>query len=181
MFIFRCRKEGKLTILRRRAVNVLTYESDKIDLCFPVPVEYVKPSKKELKSRYDIIESGYDVDQYRPIHGLERVGGRNRVRNFGLIRCFLTFAHFPILEILHRLRMRPGLYEEVLCFDSKFPEEKRRLPIGALGSVVESDMGELCSPTVFFSTKGKRVLSAEWIERGWHPNYYQLLVTEMSS
>ncbi|MDD5437819.1 MAG: hypothetical protein PHC70_01600 [Patescibacteria group bacterium] len=158
-------------------MSLVTDVPDKVELCFSVPVEYMKPNRKELKSRYDVIESDYDVDKYKPIHGLERVGGRNRVRNFGLYRCFRTFAHYPILEIIYDKGLRPGLYEELLSFDYKFPEEKRRLPIGAQGSVVDCVYGVPCSPTVFFSTEGERVLSGEWVERGWHPNYYQLLVT----
>jgi len=70
-----------------------------------------------------------------------------------------------MLAEMERKGLRPALYEELLGFAKKYPDEQREYPIAALGS--ESDVhGRRCVASLW-GHDFARCLRLRWIDGSW--------------
>ncbi|KKR48343.1 MAG: hypothetical protein UT86_C0007G0022, partial [Candidatus Magasanikbacteria bacterium GW2011_GWC2_40_17] len=72
-----------------------------------------------------------------------------------------------VLAEMDRHGLRPALYEELLAFGAKYPDEQRQFPIIALGSVWRGFGGRL---RVAYLSRGgsERSLSLYWFGGDWN-------------
>jgi hypothetical protein len=129
---------------------------------FRALVEYVQPSYADLKKAFDWVYDGYKNAEFKAIDVCKDVSTENREIEFELVHLDKEMHTDAILAELDRLGFRPALYEELLGFAKQYPDEQRKYPIVALGSVDRSD-DRLCSPYVREDDRG-RVLHMLWID-----------------
>ena len=74
-----------------------------------------------------------------------------------------------VLAEMDRRGLRPALYEELLGFAEKYPDEQRKYPIVALGS--EADVGGRRRVAYLWDGGDGRSLNLGWIGSGWNDDY----------
>ncbi len=134
------------------------------DQDFRALVEYQKVPHEELGRRFESLSDEYKQIEFDPIDSCRSIARETREIRF---RVETMDVGNPccdeVLDELEKRGLRPAVYEELLAFAAKFPEEQREYPITALGSIgrVSSDSAfgsGLCSP--FLTTrKGLRRLA----------------------
>ena len=104
-------------------------------IIFKVLVEYIQPCYADLKAAFDWVDPDYSRAKFEPI---ERCKGVIREAR----EVVLQYSHLgrdatteEVLAEMERLGLRPALYEELLVFCRQNPDEQRKFPVVALGSV----------------------------------------------
>ena len=112
---------------------------------FIADVVYVQPEFEDLKHQFPaFVNPFYNGNRFDPIERCKDVSKESRAV------VFEYYVHMDndalideVLVEMDRLGLRPALYEELLCFDLKYCNEKRERVIVALGSKSFTD-GERC-------------------------------------
>ena len=120
---------------------------------FKVIVDYDKSLKDMISAgKYDQI--GSDVtEKHFPISG----NGKAEV-NLELVRLNKRISSKDAIVELKKLGTRPATLPELLAFGVAYPEEQRKLPIVALGSVWQDWDGDRCVPCLYCWVDGERSL-----------------------
>lgn len=143
---------------------------------FTVLVEYRQRSYAELKLAFDWVNKGYKNAEFKPIDICKDVSTETREIEFELVHLNEDVSTDEILADLDKRGFRPALYEELLAFATKHPDEQKKYEIVALGSVCRSSNGHhLCSPYLSQDDLG-RGLIFDWVEGGWWDDDYRFLV-----
>ncbi|MBP9869778.1 hypothetical protein KBC59_04450 [Patescibacteria group bacterium] len=104
-------------------------------------VNYVQPEFEELKRRFPAyVDPDYFAGlRFDPIECCKAVSKENREVAFEYVymgrESSIDETDDKVLAEMDRLGFRPALYEELLGFAEKYPDEQRKYPIVALGSV----------------------------------------------
>ncbi|MEK7584402.1 MAG: hypothetical protein AAB490_04090 [Patescibacteria group bacterium] len=132
---------------------------------FRALVTYAQPTYATLKVAFDWVYDGYGLRSalFAPIDVCKDVSTESREIEFELVHLDKDASTNAVLAELKRLELRPALYEELLAFAKQYPDEQRKYPIVAFGSVCQYD-GDLFSPYVLESVDG-RCLGMDWIDR----------------
>lgn len=101
-------------------------------------VSYTQPSFEELKRRFSYVVPEYsDGKNFAPVERCKAVSKKSREVTFEYVLAEnLSFSDQMLIEMDSK-GLRPALYEELLCFAEKYPDEQRKYPIIALGSEVD--------------------------------------------
>ena len=128
----------------RRIVKEPRLQSSIADLLivptnFLVPVVYVQPTVDELNRRFPCDKFG---EKFLPeglhfdaIESCKSVSRDNREVAFEYLHMDCEASTEEILAKMDRLGFRPALYEELLSFGERYPNEPLKYRIAALGSV----------------------------------------------
>ena len=119
-------------------INLETIQnSQKASTGFTAPVIYAQPDFKELQHRF---LRGHVILEYKdariePIERCKNVSRESREVTFECVYFgrFLSIEEV-VIEMDHK-GLRPALYEELLGFVQKYPNEQLRYPIIACGSL----------------------------------------------
>lgn len=135
------RKPGNALLVVRFMNGQL--ESD-LNAQFSAPVVYVHPPLEELRRRFpDYVNSYYTSKHFDPIGRCMDVSRESRVVVFEYVRMDRDTSKEEVLSKMDRNGLRPALYEELLGFSLKYPDERRKYCIVALGSETVVN-GERC-------------------------------------
>jgi hypothetical protein len=116
--------EGKVTVI-----------ADCVNAPFSAPVVYVQPEFEELKSRFPAyVNHDYNGKRFDPIERCKGVPKESRDVAFEYVHMGRKATTDEVLAEMDRKGLRPALYEELLGFAEKYPDEQRERPIVALGS-----------------------------------------------
>lgn len=144
---------------------------------FSAPIVYLQPEFEELKRRFPAyVNSGYKGKRSDPIGRCKGISKENREVAFEYIHMDRKASTDEVLAEMDRKGLRPALYEELLGFAEKYPDEQRKFPIVALGSKtrVGGDRG-----VAFLCGFGDgRSLDLHWLGLGsdWRSDYRFLAV-----
>jgi hypothetical protein len=104
---------------------------------FSAPIVYVQPEFEELKRRFTgFVNLECKGKRFDPIERCEAVSKENREVAFEYVQIGRNATTDEVLTKMDRRGLRPALYEELLGFAEKYPDEQRKSCIVALGSVV---------------------------------------------
>ncbi len=140
-------------------------------------VYYVQPEFEELKRRFpNYVNPDYKGKRFDPIERCKNVSRKNREVVFEYVHMDRErdASTDEVLAEMDRKGLRPVLYEELLGFAERYPDEQWKFPIGALGSesLVDGGYDAAC----LWSDGCGRSLGLCWIDRGWAGNWRFLAV-----
>jgi hypothetical protein len=134
---------------------------------FTVPIVYIQPTFEELKRRFPVyINPDYKGKRFDPIERCKAVSKENREVAFEYVRLDRDASTDEVLAEMDRRGLRPALYEELLGFAEKYPDEQRKYPIVALGSEACVDGGRRVA-SLWHDGFG-RCLCLGWVDGGWY-------------
>lgn len=124
----------------RRIVKEPRLQSSIADLLvvptnFLAPVVYVQPTIDELNRRFPCDNTFAEGLHFEAIESCRSVSRDNREVAFEYLHMDCEASTEEILAKMDRLGFRPALYEELLSFGERYPNEPLRYRIAALGSV----------------------------------------------
>ena len=144
---------------------------------FKLTVDCSQSLKQMIQAgKYDWVNDDITAKHFPPPAGGQ--GGK------GKVEAVFELAHFnkyisseDAIAELKKQGFRPAKIEELLAFGEKYPEEQRKYPIVALGSVWQDWSGyrRVASLWCAGSSRGLGLL---WFERGWDGGYRFLVVRE---
>ncbi len=142
---------------------------------FSAPIAYVQPEFEELKRRFPAyVNPDYKGKRFDPIERCKGVSKESRDVVFEYVYVSSYAASTRMFGEMDKRHLRPALYEELLGFSEKYPDEQRKYPIAALGSVLNV-RGRRCVAYLTNSDRG-RGLALHWFDRVWHGPYRFLAV-----
>lgn len=112
---------------------------------FTARVDYRQPSYEMLKQAFDMVFDGYKKAKFRAIDLCKDVPLESSEIKFQLIGLNKRISLNEALVRVVELDLRPALYEEMLGFAKKYPEEQKEHTIIALGSFCRYDMSHCIS------------------------------------
>ena len=134
---------------------------------FSAIVTYIQPNLAELKQKFSWVNSDYAKADFKPIDRCKDVSRDTREVAFEYVHMGRDASTDEVLAEMDRHGLRPALYEELLAFGAKYPDEQRQFPIIALGSVWRGFGGRL---RVAYLSRGgsERSLSLYWFGGDWN-------------
>ena len=133
---------------------------------YSAPIVYVQPAFEELKRRFPAyVNPDYKGKRFDPIERCKAVLKENREVAFEYVHMDRDASTDEVLAEMDRKGLRPALYEELLGFAEKYPDEQRKYPIVALGS--ETDVRGRRIVAYLWGADDGRNLSLLWIVGGW--------------
>lgn len=135
---------------------------------FSAPIVYVQPEFEELKRRFPAyVNPDYKGKRFDPIERCKAVP-----TSVGNCEVAFEYVHMDrdastdaVLAEMDRKGLRPALYEELLGFAEKYPDEQRKYPIVALGS--ETSVYGRRRVAYLWHDADARHLYLDWIDRVW--------------
>ncbi len=98
-------------------------------------VKYEQPEFEELRRRFRVyVNLEFKGTRFHPIERCKAVSKENREVAFEYVHMDRDASTDEVLAEMDRRGLRPALYEELLGFAEKYPDEQRKFPIVALGS-----------------------------------------------
>lgn len=142
---------------------------------FMASVVYVQPEFDELKRRFPAyVNPDYNGKRFDPIERCKAVSKENREVAFEYVHMDRNASTDEVLAEMDRNGLQPALYEELLGFAEKYPDEQRKYPIVALGSGTGVS-GRRCVAYLWRDDDGRR-LCLDWIASDWSDCYRFLAV-----
>ncbi|MEO5927844.1 MAG: hypothetical protein ABIO72_03935 [Patescibacteria group bacterium] len=133
---------------------------------FTALVTYVQPEFEELQRRFPAyVNPDYKGKRFDPIERCKGVSKENREVAFEYVHLDRDASTDEVLAEMDRKGLRPALYEELLSFAEKYPDEQRKYPIVALGS--EALVGGDRSVACLWLDGDGRGLRLSWVDDGW--------------
>lgn len=157
--------EGKAPIVPTLAVSIAEI--------FRLAVDYSQSLEQMIATgRYDWTNSDITAKRF-PITGKGIMEFEARYFRFNR-----NISSEKAIEAMAEEGWEPAKIEHLLCFGEKYPDEQRKFPIVALGSVAEVD-GSRRVPCLGRVDSG-RDLCLGWFGRGWVPDGRFLAVRKVS-
>ncbi len=104
--------------------------------------------------------------RFEPIERCKTVSKDNREVAFEYVHMGRKAMTDKVLAEMDRKGLRPALYEELLGFAYKYPDEQRKYPIVALGSVA-CLRGHRVVEYKWDGVDGRRHQCPRWFDDGW--------------
>ena len=134
---------------------------------FSAPIVYVQPAFEELRCRFPAyVNPDYKGKRFDPIEHCKGVSTENREVAFEYVHMDRDASTDEVLAEMDRKGLRPALYEELLGFAEKYPDEQRKYPIVALGS--GAGVGGYRRVAYLWYDDDGRHLYLGWIGHDWH-------------
>jgi hypothetical protein len=128
---------------------------------FTALVEYRQPSYEELKKQFDCVYDRFENREFKTIDACKDIGRETREIIFELVQVAdRRFVGDAMARLLNQ-GLRPALYEEMLAFAAKFPDEQKKYPIYALGSRCDR-AGDSHPPFLDWDEEDGRLLLFGW-------------------
>lgn len=144
---------------------------------FSAEVVYLQPEFEELTRRFPAyVNPDYKGKRFDPIERCKGVSTENREVAFEYVHMDRDASTDEVLSEMDRGELRPALYEELLGFALKYPDEQRKYPIVALGS--ETSVFGLRYVACLWGGDHGRSLDLRWIDCDWNDSYRFLAVRE---
>ena len=142
---------------------------------FSALVVYVQPEFEELKRRFPAyVNPEYKGKRFDPIERCKAVSKENREVAFEYVHMDRDASTDEVLAEMDRNGLRPALYEELLGFAEKYPDEQKKYPIVALGS--EAGVDGVRRVAYLWDNDRGRLLGLPWLGRDWRGSYRFLAV-----
>ncbi|MFA6446671.1 MAG: hypothetical protein WCW31_00245 [Patescibacteria group bacterium] len=136
---------------------------------FVALVVYAIPAMDELKRRFpDYVNQAYDGIAFKPIKACENVIRETREVEFEYVCMNRNASYEEVLAEIDKRGLRSALPEELLALDAKYPEEKIKFPMVALGS--ETDVDGHRNVACLWSDGAGQRLRLVWFDSDWHGN-----------
>jgi hypothetical protein len=133
---------------------------------FSVPVEYRHPSAAELLRIFEDMHASLQKwpIKFLPLEAYRDISRETRVIDFELLKLDSEGLNTEsLIKAIDILGFRPALYEELIAFATRFPDEQRKRVIYALGSY-RREYGARCPPYLNFQGGQGRYLGWSWGE-----------------
>lgn len=138
-------------------------------------ITYTQPQFEELKRRFPAyVNPKYNFRWFEPIERCMSVSKESREIVFEYFRVDGTTSTDVVLAEMDRRGLRPALYEELLGFAEKYPDELRKFPIVALGSETFL-LGQSCAASLGSYGSGPN-LHLPCFDDDWRHDYRFLAV-----
>ena len=138
-----------------------------------VDVTYKMPSFEELKRRIKHVHPIFDEKFFEPIASCKHVSREPRKIRFEIVETNKRKTTYEILQEMKTRGLRPALFEELLDFSEKHPEE---CAVVALGSSASDGINRCVA---YLRGGGNtRCLDSRFSECSWFPNTSFLAVRE---
>lgn len=142
---------------------------------FSAQVVYVQPEFEELKRRFPAyVNPDYKGKRFDPIERCKAVSKENREVALEYVYLVRNASTDEVLAVMDCLGLRPALYEELLGFAEKYPDEQRKYPIVALGS--EAGVSGHRLVAYLWHGDDGRGLGLHWVGDVWDGRYRFLAV-----
>ncbi len=143
---------------------------------FKALVNYTQTSYEELKRRFPAyINPEYKGKKFVPIECCKAAAlSGDREVAFEYIHMDRIAYTVEVLAEMDRKGLRPALYEELLAFAEKYPDEQRKFPIVALGSETRAVIGRYIA--YLWSDGDGRCLCLNWLGYVWSNGHRFLAV-----
>ena len=154
---------------KKNFAEILLAKKEAISNLFKIAVNYCM-SLKDMVSAGKYDEANSDInDKNFPIekHGHEEIESQ-------LIHFDRNISSEDAIKELDKMDLRPANLAELLAFGAKYPDEQRKFPIVALGSVWRPVHARYVA--YLWSGSGSRELGLSWFDDDWHANYRFLAV-----
>lgn len=136
------------------------------NVLFSAPIVYVQPEFEELKRLFPAyVDLEYKGKRFDPIERCKAVSKENREVSFEYVHQARGASLDDVLAEMDRKDLRPALYEELLGFAKKYPDEQGKFPIVALGSEIDVD-GRRDFACLWKGAQGRN-LRLGWFDEGW--------------
>lgn len=143
---------------------------------FWAQIVYAAPAFDELKRRFpSYVGSEYDGIIFQPIEMCKDVSRETRAVGFEYVHMGGRPSTDEVLTEMDKRGLRPALYEELLCFEEKYPEEFNKYGIIALGSEAEID-GRRRIVDLWRNDAGQGHLSLHDVDLRWTDSFRFLAV-----
>jgi len=129
-------------------------------------VVYQQPTYPELRQLFDWVQDGFRFREFKPTEACKGFSVATRDLAFELFHLDQQISTEDVLAEMVKSGLRPALYEELLAFVQAFPDEQRKYPIVALGSVCRKGQ-DYCCPSVLFGDN-QRKIDFGWLAGNWH-------------
>lgn len=144
---------------------------------FTALVVYLQPEFEELERRFPAyVNPDYKGKRFDPIERCKVVSKENREVAFEYVHMDRDASTDEVLAEMDRKGLRPALYEELLGFAEKYPDEQRKHPIVALGS--ETCVRSCRRVACLWDDVDGRGLRLSWVVSDWNTYYWFLAVRE---
>jgi hypothetical protein len=138
-------------------------------------VKYKQPSFDELTRRLLIYgKPFFEGKRFKPIEHCEAVSQKDREVIFKYLHLNRNVTTGEVLTEMGRMGLRPALYEELLGFAEKYPDETK-YSIVALGSEPVLDDHDHRSLVVNL-WRMQLILVSSWVHKDWHADTRFLVV-----
>lgn len=135
------------------------------NLSFVAKVVYVQPPFAKLKDLMEHVSSCFKSRKFLTIHNCASVSRESRELKFQYVHLGRKLKTYQASAEIRKRGLRPALYEELLGFALRYPEEQRKHPIVALGS--EAVIRDCLSVALLDIDHFNRVLRARHIGVDW--------------
>lgn len=141
---------------------------------FTAFVDYKTPTYAELKKSFDWVNDWYEHAKFELIDACKGVSQTAGNVAFEVVQFDFGISTADALVELDKRGLRPATDEELVAFAKAFPDEQRKYPIVALGSVcLDRDGYRNVAYLVEYSVG--RGLDLDWVEYGWRGAYGRFL------
>ena len=156
---------------KKNFAEILLAKKEAKSNLFKIALNYCMSMKDMVSAgAYDVVNSDINDKNFQiEKHGHEEVETK-------LIHFDRNISSENAIKELDKMEpsLRPANLVEMLAFGAKYPDEQRKFPIVALGSVWRSMLGR--DVAYLWSDSGFRKLSLRWFGHGWNANYRFLAV-----
>lgn len=142
---------------------------------FKVTVVDLVTEFEELKRQFDWVNDDFAKAKFEPIDGCPGTSIEMREVEFVYVHLDRDASDADVLAEHERQGVRPATLPELLAFAAKYPDEQRKFPIVARGSV--SVLSGYRGVAYLNSDDRERNLNLNWIDdNDWNRNYRFLAV-----
>lgn len=106
---------------------------------FKAFVQYIQPGFEELQRRFKPYVNPDYKSRLDPIERYKTVSRESREVTFEFVHMNRSASPDEILDEIYRRGLRPALYEELLCFTERYPDEVLNDSFVAFGSETAKD------------------------------------------
>lgn len=164
---------GLATLIMGKAVTPVLVA---VATTFTALVKYVIPKFEELQKLFDWVHPEFASVKFEPIDICRDIPTDTREVEFVYVRLDCDASDAEVLAEHERQAVRPAIFPELLAFAAKYPDEQRKFPIVARGSVavLGGDRRVAC----LRSDGRERGLGLRWLGAGvgWGRSYRFLAV-----
>lgn len=136
------------------------------DRVFRATVSYIHPSYADLKSAFDRVSTEYEYVEFQTIDLCKTIRRETCELNFVYMRMNREANTYDVFAKMNKHGLRPAIYEELIGFAKQYPDEQKKFPIVALGSIWMDPSGFI-NVARLQEADNKRILKLYLREYGW--------------
>lgn len=130
----------------------------------------IKVNYSDLLPNFDWVNSDFRTAQFRAIDCCKKTGFNRHQLKFEYAHLGRRANSAEVIAEMNSRGLRPALFKELVAFARFFPDEQKKFPIIALGSVCPDQNGNRVAG-LFVDYDGKRILGLYSFEILWDDNF----------